>query len=124
MALMTDTLNEAKCEMLFYGNVKYVFDLVDVDFHQSWSIHRSKKGISSRLLLFKDSSFDWFVTNAKDHLREFKYLPENHFCKGSFYIYNDTIISWDPIMPKAVKITDKTLAETYLSLFNTLWDQL
>ena len=117
-----EILDEAIDEIVTYGNPKCLFDLVDRDFHNQWSMLRAKKGVRSKLLIHNFPEFIWSVEKAKEHLREYKFLPEGNLCQGLVYVYSNTVVMINPVVPKAIKIEDKIIADTHRQMFNNLWD--
>lgn len=55
-----------------------------------------------------------------------KYMPETYSSPASNWIYGDrvTIIYWNKEFPFAVRIIDKSLADSYKNYFKTLWNSL
>lgn len=122
--LMNEVLSQKPCEILYYGNAINQVNFVNVDFQKEWTLTRANKNIRTKMLCFKDISMDWFTSRNKEQKRELKYLPNNHKCDGFYWIFNNTVIHWNPILPKAVLTEDKVFADTLRSSFETLWDVL
>lgn len=124
MNLFDSVLDDAQDEILFYGNVEYWINSISLTYQKEWTYLRAKRSIQSRMLFFDTPDMKWFLDRNESQLRAYKILPKNHICKGVFYIYGTTIIQWNPLMPRAIKIQDSIMAETMRSMFETLWDSL
>ena len=122
--LFDSVLDDAQGEILFYGNVEYWINSISKTYQKEWTLMRAKKGISTRMLYFDTPEMQWFLDRNDTQKRTFKVLPKNHECKGVFWVYGNTIIQWNPLMPRAVKIQDSIMVETMRSMFETLWDSL
>lgn len=122
--LMNEVLAQSPKEILYYGNARNQVYFVSVDFQKEWTLMRANKNIKTKMLCFKDISIDWFTSRNEEQKRELKYLPDNHKCEGFYWIYNNIVIQWNPILPKAVLTEDKVFADTLRSTFGTLWEFL
>jgi sugar-specific transcriptional regulator TrmB len=124
MNLFDSVLDDAQGEILFYGNVEYWINSISLTYQKEWTYLRAKRNIHSRMLYFDTPDMDWFLRRNDSQLRKYKILPKNHICKGVFYVYGNTTIQWNPLLPRAIKIQDSIMAETMRSMFETLWDSL
>jgi len=57
----------------------------------------------------------------KAFLREWKILPRGIFLSGSFHIFSNTVVFWNPAMNEATWIEDKSISDIQKSMFEMLW---
>ena len=124
MNLFDSVLDDATDEILFYGNAELWVKIIDLNYQKEWTLLRAKKGIKARVLCFQSPTLNWFLDRNAAQLRQYKLLPDSHPCKGVFYIYQNTVISWNPVLARAIKIEDSVISESLRSMFNNLWDKL
>ena len=105
-----------------FGNVDEFFDLVGFDYHLEWTSQRIKKQIPSKILYFSSSRMNTVAVKNNEQFRQSKILPEKHRVSGSYYLYANKSIHWNPVLPKAIMIEDSVINNTFRSNFELLWE--
>ena len=114
------TLVEASKEILFYGNASLFIRLVGDAQEYEWREIRIAKKLSTRLLALKDDMAENLKINDEKELRKTKFLDMPKF--GSFYMLSGgTIILLDLMLPLALAVKDKPLADMFRENFEALW---
>lgn len=117
-------IEEAQDEILCYCNPSYFHEIVSVNYLRMWIERRLKKNLKIRIISTKNTSEEFELFESKDKLRQIKFLPENIDFKGTFYLVGSKIVTWNPVLPKAVAIEDIVIAQTYRSMFEFIWETL
>jgi sugar-specific transcriptional regulator TrmB len=122
--LFNDVLNDVDKEegLRFFGNVDDFFDLVGFDYHLEWTYQRIKKQIPSKVLYFSSSRMNKVALKNNEQFRQSKILPDTHKVSGSYYLYANKSIHWNPVFPKAILIEDSVINSTFRSNFELLWE--
>ncbi len=107
-----------------FGNTDEWYDMVGFEYHNEWSRQRYKKGFPSRLLVFPSAKLKSVVEQDvnDEQLRTVRWLPEKFQCSGSYYLYANKSIHWNPVLPKAIMIEDSVINSTFRSNFELLWE--
>jgi len=121
--LYNQVLEESGDKIEMFGNADEVYDLISFEYQLSWSSERIKKNIFSKLLVFHSHKLEQL--NKKTYLngkREIRWLPQDYHVPGSYWLFGNKTIHWNPVLPKAIVIEDKIATDCMRASFNFLWD--
>jgi len=128
MGVYDQFILEAKDEILCYVSPDYFLDIVDIDYLKYWSKRRISKKINIRMLaphgVKTDFEHDASLGSKPELYREIRYFKTPLDFKGTFYICGSRIVIFNPILPKAVSLTDKVSVDTFRSLFEYVWSSV
>lgn len=117
-------IEEAQDEILCYCNPAYFHEIISTNYLRLWIKRRLKKGLGIRIISTKNDPKDYELEQNKDKHRQTRFLPDDADFKGTFYLVGSKIVTWNPILPKAVAIEDSVIAQTYRSMFELIWKSL
>jgi len=124
MNLYNQVLEESGDYICMFGNAEEVYDLISFEFQMNWTSRRIATNIYSKLLVTSSNRLDKVTKQqGEGGKREVRWLPETYPVKGSYWLFGQKVIHWNPVLPKAVVIADKTIYETMQADFNYLWDR-
>jgi len=110
-------------ELLFIGNSDEFYDFLGENYVSFAIQKRVKKAVLYRVLSFQPGIVLKNLANTEiKSNRQTRYLPAKFSSLGYINIYNDTIISWNTILARAVIIEDAVIAKLYKTLFEILWE--
>lgn len=124
MNLYNQILEEAGDFICMFGNAEEVYDLISFEFQMNWNTRRIQNNVYAKLLVTYSNRLDKI---NKQHgvggKRQVRWLPETYPVRGSYWLFGQKVIHWNPVLPKAIVIEDKTIYETMQADFNYLWDR-
>jgi sugar-specific transcriptional regulator TrmB len=114
-------LDEAK-EILYFGNSEIFYDMVGFDYHMAWSRERIKRKIPTRIITTNGPKIQTMNTIDGKTLRKVKLLPpEFSTLQGTYYLYGNKSLHWNPVLPKVIVIEDSVINSTFKANFEALW---
>lgn len=124
MNLYNQVLEESGDYICMFGNAEEVYDLISFEFQMNWTSRRIQTDIRTKLLVTYSNRLDKITKQqGVGGKREVRWLPETYPVKGSYWLFAQKVIHWNPVLPKAIVIEDRTINETMQADFNYLWDR-
>ncbi|OGD65355.1 hypothetical protein A2215_00220 [Candidatus Berkelbacteria bacterium RIFOXYA2_FULL_43_10] len=123
LAVFEEAIQEAKEEILFFGDVENFVSYEGVRTEKAWIKKRLSKKLSIRLLVKRprDTEIDRIERDDLGELRQTKYLLINFNCTSSFLIYGYKTLLWNTLADRAIVIGDPIITEMFKQIFEKLW---
>lgn len=123
--LLEQTLQETKDEMLYFGHVANLVDLVSNEYDQDYGRRRRRKKIRLRILAPSSQFTREYIVKEKEEktLRETLFLPVEFVGLPAFQIFNNKVILWNPSIPSALLVEDSEYVKLFKNIFESFWKQ-
>lgn len=118
------SIEKAQDEILFLSSYD---DFINIDHHSEFDAKvyipsRIKKGITIRMLVFKNEWAEVLRSKEDKEMRKLRYLPKNFKFKSTIFIYGDEFSMVSSKAPYlGVVINSKELAHTMKQIYEMLW---
>jgi sugar-specific transcriptional regulator TrmB len=119
--LINKVLDEAKDEILFWGNMDGFYELLGWDYLDQFGYFRRQKNIFLRMLVFKTFGTKKFQIKDSNEMRETKFLQDEFHTDGVIWIYNNKIIQWNLVELQAFEIQDSIMTNFMRQMFEMNW---
>ena len=119
--LINKVLDEAKDEILFWGNMDGFYELLGWDYLDQFGYFRRQKNIQLRMLVFKTYGTTKFQLKDADQMRQTKFLDSEFHTDGVIWIYNNKIIQWNLVQLQAIEIQDIVMSNFMRQMFEMNW---
>ena len=113
-------------EILIFAEGLEMYDVIDPYYYNiELSSRRKKKNKTARIIASFDNDILVSKANKNQELdRQVKVLPKGFSSLGTIAIYDNRIINWNTVIPRAILIEDEVMAQVYRDIFNFFWDRL
>ena len=120
-----DELKDGGEIMIFAEGVE-MYDVIDPYYYNiELSSRRKNKNKTARIIASYDNDILTSKANRNEQLdRQVKVLPKGFSSLGTIAIYDDRIINWNTVIPRAIMIEDEVIAQVYRDIFNFFWEKL
>jgi hypothetical protein len=93
-------------------------------FFRNWHNDRARRGIRTKMIFNQEAKETYGKEREATLLTEVKYLPKEASSPGTVNLYKDyVLISLLTDKPVAIRIKNKTIANSFREYFNLLWNQ-
>lgn len=116
--------NEAKDEILYLSNTDTMHAAIGLDTIAFSAQKRSKKRIPIKIISTPADPIKHHVFSSQEMLREVKMLNYHPPFKGSIFMSGANLTLWNPLLPRAIWISDPVIAETFKFMFDCLWGSI
>jgi sugar-specific transcriptional regulator TrmB len=123
IALTEMSLQEAKGEMLYFGHIASLIDLVSLEYDTEYGRRRMKKKIYLRILVPPAPVVQSYQSTDQNFYRESRLLPENFLNLPSFHVFGNKIVLWNAAVPSALVIEDMDYVKFFTEIFEFAWQQ-
>ena len=113
-------------EILIFSEGLEMYDVIDPYYYNiELSSRRKNKNKTARIIASHDNDILVSHANRNEQLdRQVKVLPKGFSSLGTIAIYDNRIINWNTVIPRAIMIEDEVMAKVYRDIFNFFWDRL
>ena len=103
-----------------------MYDVIDPYYYNiELSSRRKSKNKTARIIASHDNDILVSRANRNEQLdRQVKVLPKGFSSLGTIAIYDNRIINWNTVIPRAIMIEDEVMAGVYRDIFNFFWERL
>jgi sugar-specific transcriptional regulator TrmB len=116
--------NEAKDEILFLSNASTLHSAIGLE-NIAWNAQkRAKKKVRIRIITSPVEAQKHQMFSSEEYLRKVKMLNYHPPFKGSIIMSGSNLTLWNPLLPRAVWISDPVIAETFKFMFDCLWGSI
>jgi predicted transcriptional regulator len=126
--LQNQSIDELKDdgEILIFSEGMEMYDVIDPYYYNiELSSRRKNKNKTARIIASYDNEILVSKANRNEQLdRQVKILPKGFSSLGTIAIYDDRIINWNTVIPRAIMIEDEIMAKVYRDIFNFFWERL
>ena len=126
--LQNQSVDELKVggEILIFSEGLEMYDVIDPYYYNiELSSRRKSKNKTARIIASYDNDILVSKANRNEQLdRQVKILPKGFSSLGTIAIYDNRIINWNTVIPRAIMIEDEVMAGVYRDIFNFFWEQL
>jgi predicted transcriptional regulator len=113
-------------EILIFAEGLEMYDVIDPYYYNiELSSRRKRKNKTARIIASYDNDILVSKANRNEQLdRQVKILPKGFSSLGTIAIYDNRIINWNTVIPRAIMIEDEVMAQVYKDIFNFFWERL
>lgn len=118
-------LNNTKAKMYLIASMDNPYNVYEKKLFDSFLKELSKRKITLHVLLPKTEEAEKNPVWRRDSIKV-KFLEKSDYPFSDGLLVSDKFLfmfSWNPQSPKGLMISDKTIRQTYLSLFLLLWEK-
>jgi sugar-specific transcriptional regulator TrmB len=117
-------IEETNGEMYIWGDMKTFIELVSWELNRKWIDIRIVKKVGIKMLTFQNEYMKQLEPTNSDEIRQIKYLDQKYNSEAVIWINQNSIVIWNPIIPRATLIYDPIMTKFFVSMFNMFWDIL
>jgi hypothetical protein len=117
-------IEETNGEMYIWGDMKTFIELVSWELNRKWIDIRITKKVKIKMLTFQNHYMNELEPTNRDELRQIKYLDQKYNSEAVIWINQNSIVIWNPVIPRATLIYDPIMTKFFVSMFNMFWDIL
>jgi sugar-specific transcriptional regulator TrmB len=117
-------IEETNGEMYIWGDMKTFIELVSWELNRKWIDIRIAKKVGIKMLTFRNKYMKELELNNNEELRSIKYLDQKYNSEAVVWINQNSIVIWNPVIPRATLIYDPIMTKFFKSMFDMFWDIL
>ncbi len=116
---------EANSNIYFLGNSGQFEDYVGTMVINELIKMRIEKKLELKILAYEEGTILHEYSSVNLSQKRFvKWLPADNKSQGYIHFTERKVVLWNPILSRAVVISDQTIASLYKSVFETMWNLL
>jgi sugar-specific transcriptional regulator TrmB len=123
--LFLNLYRESNSDIYFIGNSGQFEDYVGIMVITELIKIRTEKQLQLKILAYQEGTILHEYSNVNLSQKRFvKWLPSSSKSQGYIHFTERKVVLWNPILSRAIVISDQTIASLYISIFEIMWNLL